>query len=214
VGPVAAQVIVVGALKGGVGKSRLAVMMALYLASLGRSVHLIDGDTISQTTWKWHRRAAKADGWPAAVAVARHPFDDIDEHIDEHAVDVDYVVADIGGGQRSVFEAALTRAHRLLVPIGADPSEAEQLPATWTSAKDAASRSVVGGFEAYVVLSRTDHQTTLPREAREQLADQYPLCDTELVKRVAYQRAYPTVPTDFLDVPVLLDEIGLVKTRG
>lgn len=211
-----AQVIVVGALKGGVGKSRLSVLMALYLESLGRSVHLIDGDTISQTTWKWHRKAAKTETgkrWPEGVSVARHPFDDVDEHIDEHAADVDYVVADIGGGQRSVFEAALTRAHRLLVPIGADPSETEQLPGTWASAKAAAGRSVVGGFEAYVVLSRTDHQTTLPGEAREQLADQYPLCDTELLKRVAYQRAYATVPASFLDVPKLLDEIGLETKR-
>jgi cellulose biosynthesis protein BcsQ len=217
----AAQVLVVGALKGGVGKSRLAVLTALYLASRGYRVHLIDADTISQTTYKWMQRVQKvakaaaetgelARGWPASVTVSRHPFDDIDDHIAEHAEAVDYVIADVGGGLRSVFEAALRRAHRLVVPIGADPSETEQMPATWQSAKAAARDSAVGGFEAFVVLSRTDHNTSLPREAREELEDGYPLCEAELVKRVAYQRAYGTVPVDFLDVPAVLDEIGLV----
>lgn len=211
---VAAQVTVVGALKGGVGKSRLAVFTALYLASLGRTVHLIDADTVSQTTHRWHqvaKRLPEQKRWPRAVSVGRHPFEDIDEHIDEHVDEVDEVVVDIGGGNRVVLEAALTRAHRLLVPIGADPSETVQLPATWKSAKQAAADSRVGGFEAFVVLSRTDHNTTLPREAREELQDKYPLCDTELVKRVAYQRAYGTVPTDYLDVPGLLVETGVIK---
>ncbi|MFD7509999.1 ParA family protein [Streptomyces sp. NPDC059853] len=221
----AAQVLVVGALKGGVAKSRFSVLSALYLASLGYRVHLIDADTISQTTHKWQRRVKKAVAaaeetgervrpWPETVTVSRHPFDDIDDHIGEKQEGVDHLIADVGGGLRSVFESALRRAHRLVVPIGADSSETEQMPATWQSAKAAARDSVVGGFEAFVLLSRTDHGTTLPREAREELAGAYPLCDNELRKNVAYQRAYGTVPTDFLHVPAVLEEIGLLKGRA
>ncbi|MFF2378645.1 ParA family protein [Streptomyces xiamenensis] len=218
----AAQVMVVGALKGGVGKSRFSVLSALYLASLGYRVHLIDADTISQTTHKWRVRVEKAAAaaekrgelvrpWPEAVTISRHPFDDIDDHIGEKVETVDHLIADIGGGLRSVLEAALRRAHRLVVPIGADPSETEQMPATWRSAKAAARDSVVGGFEPFVVLSRTDHGTSLPREARAELEDEYPLCDTELRKNVLYQRAYGTLPTDFLHVPAVLEEIGLLE---
>jgi chromosome partitioning protein len=210
---VAAQVTVIGTLKGGVGKTRLAMMSALYLASRGRSVHVIDGDTVSQTAYDWQKDAKRAGlTWP--ITVVRHPFADVDEYIDSVAGDVDHVLADIGGGNPTVFEAALTRAHRLLVPVGADPSETRKLPATWKSAGNAASASTVGGFEAYVVLSRTDHNTSLPKEAREQLAGEYPLCDTELVKRVAYQRAYGQVPRDFLDVPELLAEVGLIEKES
>ena len=220
----AAQVTVIGTLKGGVGKTRLAMMSALYLASRGRSVHLIDGDTVSQTAYDWQKDAkaafdkAKREGKPTGpawpITVVRHPFADVDEYIDSVVGDVDHVIADIGGGNPTVFEAALTRAHRLLVPVGADPSETRKLPATWKSAGNAAAGSTVGGFAAYVVLSRTDHNTSLPKEAREQLADAYPLCDTELVKRVAYQRAYGQVPTDFLDVPELLAEVELIEKEA
>jgi cellulose biosynthesis protein BcsQ len=218
---VAAQVTVIGTLKGGVGKTRLAMMTGLYLASRGKRVQVIDGDTVSQTAYDWQKDAKRAwedagrpagSEWP--IVVVRHPFADIDEYIDSVVGDVDHVIADIGGGNPTVFEAALTRAHRLLVPVGADPSETRKLPATWKSAGNAAAGSTVGGFAAYVVLSRTDHNTSLPKEAREQLADTYPLCDTELVKRVAYQRAYGQVPRDFLDVPELLAEVGLIEKEA
>ncbi|WP_433860097.1 ParA family protein [Streptomyces kronopolitis] len=221
------EVDIVGTLKGGVGKTRLAMMMALYLVTVKkRSVYLIDGDTISQTAYDWMKDAQRAPGvtWPERLTVVRHPFEDIDEHIDTvvKKADHDHVIGDIGGGNRAVFEAALTRAKRLFVPVGADPSETRKLPATWKSARNAAADSTVGGFAGYVVLSRTDHNTSLPREARDQLTverqaagrEPYPLCDTELVKRVAYQRAYATVPRDFLDVPALLAEVGVIEKES
>lgn len=207
-----ADVTVVGALKGGVAKTRLAVMAALYLATVHKKkVHLVDGDSISQSAYKWQRHVRRTPGlkskWP--IEVSSHPVDTIDEYIEDLEAENDVVIADIGGGNRTVFEAGLRRANRLLVPVGADPSETECLAPTWESAKAAAGKSTVGGFEAYVVLTRTDHQTSLPREARSQLEGHYPLCSTELIKRVAYQRAYKNLPTDFLDVPALLAEVGM-----
>ncbi|MEU6170189.1 hypothetical protein [Streptomyces tanashiensis] len=204
-----AEVTVVGTLKGGVGKTRLAMMAALYLAVVHKKkVHVVDGDSVSQTAWKWQRQARRTPGlhWP--IEVSSHPVDSIDEHIEDLEADNDFVIADIGGGNPAVFHSGLRRASRLLVPVGADPSETENLPQTWEAAKTAA-KTAVRGFEAYVVLSRTDHNTSLPREARDELAGHYPLCDTELIKRVAYQRAYRTVPAQFYDVPALLAEIGM-----
>ncbi|MGW1980721.1 ParA family protein [Streptomyces sp. NPDC001889] len=220
-----ASVTVVGLPKGGVGKTRLAMMSALYLAVREkRKVHVVDGDSTSQTAYAWQQHALKAGrDWP--ITVSRCPLIEIDEHIDDLRADNDEIIADVGGGNNAVFEAALTRAHRLLAPVGADPSETEKLPAAWKIAKLAAADNTVGGFEGYVVLSRTDHQTSLPREAREELTKGginpetgkarrvYPVCDTELVKRVAYQRAYKHVPRDFLDVPALLREVGMVSSR-
>ncbi|MFE0654069.1 hypothetical protein ACFVZH_36545 [Streptomyces sp. NPDC059534] len=205
-----AEVIVVGSFKGGAGKSRLAVMAALYLAVVHKKkVHVVDGDSVSQTAWKWQRHVRRTPqlDWP--IEVSSHPVDSIDEHIEDLEADNDVIIADIGGGNPAVFHASLRRAKHLLVPVGADPSETETLLPTWEAAKTAASQSVVGGFEAYVILSRTDHQTSLPREARAEIEKKYPLCDTELVKRVAYQRAYKTLPSDFLDIPALLAEIGI-----
>jgi cellulose biosynthesis protein BcsQ len=218
-------VIVVGTLKGGVGKTRLAMLMALFLGiNRGLTVHVIDGDTVSQTAHDWQQDTMRRDAqrlqedpaavatWPATVTVTRHPFDDIDDYIDGLLGTVDVVIADIGGGNRAVLEAALTRAKLFLAPVGADPSETRKLPATWKCARTAAADSTVGGFKGYVVLSRTDHRTRLPADARAQLTsgpNPYPVADTEMRFGVAYQRAYATVPRDFLDVPALLDEVGL-----
>lgn len=215
-----AEVDVVGVTKGGTSKTRLAMFMALALAAKRKEkVLYVEGDTVSQTGSHWVKDAKRA-GIELPIELERHPFNDIDELIDDKAGEYDRIVCDIGGGNVPVFHAALTRAHKLLVPIGADPSEVRNLASTWKAARAAAGESVTGGFDSWVVLSRTDHSTTLPREYRQiltagewqgQKVPVYPLTKTELVKRVAYQRAYGRMPTDFLDVPKLLAEVGIVK---
>ncbi|MGK5533422.1 ParA family protein [Streptomyces sp. URMC 129] len=215
----AAQVIVVGTLKGGVGKTRLAMLMALYLAVVhGRTVKVFDGDTVSQTAHDWHRDAKRMGReWPAGVEVVRHPFPDINEEIEAARSEVDHVIGDIGGGNPTVFSSALEWANLLLTPIGADESEIRRLGQTWREARTAAANSAVGGFDSYVVLSRTDHRTRQPADAREILTSGegghpvYPLCDTELRYRVGYSRAFARVPADFLDVPALLAEVGVAE---
>ncbi|MGW3297655.1 hypothetical protein ACWC9S_27180 [Streptomyces xiamenensis] len=214
----AGHVLVVGMLKGGVGKTRLAVLAALYLAQVHkRRVKLFDGDTVSQTAWYWYQDAQKEKGvtWPELVDVVRHPFPDINDEIEKAREQYDHVVCDIGGGNPSVFSSALEWANRLVVPIGADRSEIRRLKQTWKEAAAAGRGSSVGGFEAWVVLAKTDRRNRLPRDAREILLGRdgepvYPLCDTEMRDLVDYSRAYPFVPTDFLDVPALLEEIGVI----
>ncbi|GAB2778251.1 P-loop NTPase family protein [Streptomyces daliensis] len=223
-----AEVDVVGALKGGTGKTRLAMLMAILMAVRRKeSVLYVEGDTVSQTGSHWDKdlkRAVAAGIAPAPlpVTVRRHPFDDIDEFLDEERAsgEWDRIVCDIGGGNPGVFSAALTRAKRLYVPIGADPSEVRNLAGTWRAARLAGAESVVGGFDAWVVLSRTAKRSRLRRQYREMLTAGtwqgqtvpiYPVTETELVRRVAYQEAYGTVPTDFLDVPALMVETGVLE---
>ena len=165
-----AEVDVVGVTKGGTGKTRLAMLMSLLLASQRKeSVLYVEGDTVSQTGSHWMKDAQRA-GVDLPIALERHPFNDIDELIDEKSGEYDRIVCDIGGGNVPVFHAALTRAHKLFVPIGADPSEVRNLASTWKAARAAASESTTGGFDSWVILSRTDHTTTLPREYRQILS--------------------------------------------
>ncbi|MCD9145887.1 ParA family protein [Streptomyces albireticuli] len=220
----AARVTVCGKLKGGTGKTRLAKMIAMYMAVVEkRKTHLIDGDSVSQTTWDWKQDYERATGKPYPITVTRHPFEDINDHIRELEADNDEIVIDIGGGNAVAFGAALERAHRLFVPVGADPSEVRRLPATWKAATSAAALSEVGGLQTWVVLSRTDHQTAMPGQYRDMLTSGennqfvYPVMQAEMVKRVAYQRAYGTVPTisDFRrlypDVGQVLEEAGMIE---
>jgi cellulose biosynthesis protein BcsQ len=231
-----AKVEVVGGLKGGIGKTRLAMLAALWLATVeGEDVHVICGDKVSQTAYDWFKdyeraRAATPDMPAFPVQVTRHPFDDVDELIAELRKKHDHVVVDVGGGDVAVLAAALKWADRLFVPVGADPSDARRLRPTWKAAEMASAQSEVGGFDAWVLLSKTNHSTTLPREYRRILtgldpetgeklppdatgkeAMAYPLLEAEMRYRVAYARAYGTLPTDFLDVPAVLREAGVIQ---
>jgi chromosome partitioning protein len=217
-----AEVDVVGTLKGGVGKTRLAILAALRLAVVdGLNVHYIDGDSVSQTGYDWYKDYERLRKKTFPIAVTRHPFDDLDELVADLRGRHDRIVIDVGGGNPGVFTAALRYARRLVVPIGADPSEVRRLRATWKAAQLAASDSEVGGFDASVLLSRTDHTTTLPAEYRElltsgkdpQTGDKlpvYPLLKAEMRRRVAYQRMFANVPTDWLDVPAVMEEAGMM----
>jgi cellulose biosynthesis protein BcsQ len=218
-----AEVDVVGTLKGGVGKTRFAMLAALRLATVeGEDVHFIDGDSVSQTGNDWYKDYEREVGKKFPVKVTRHPFDDLDELVADLRGKHDRIVVDVGGGNPGVFTAALRYAKKLVVPIGADPSEIRRLRSTWKAAQTAAGDSEVGGFDAWVLLSRTDHSTSLPAEYREMLTSGrdavsgaelpvYPLLTAEMRKRVAYQRAYKTVPTDFLDVPAVMAEVGMIE---
>lgn len=223
-----AEVDVFGMLKGGVGKTRIAMLAALWLATVeDEDVHLVDADSVSQTSNDWRKDyELENPGKKFPVQVTRHPFDDLDEHVAALRSKHDRVIVDVGGGNAGIFSAALVHARRLVVPIGADPSEVRRLRSTWRAAQTAAGDSEVGGFDAWVLLSRTDHSTTLPREYRDMLTSGrdaksgrelpvYPLLTAEMRKRVAYQRAYPIVPTlaEFHDVPAVLREVGILPNE-
>jgi chromosome partitioning protein len=135
------RVISVGALKGGTGKTRLALLIALFLSVvLGRRVVVFDADSASQTASKWPDKArARGYGWP--FEVIRHPFDTLNTEIDKVVArgDVDDIIVDVGGGNIAAFLAALTRSNMLIVPLCPDEGDLEQAPQTRDAAIMAAS---------------------------------------------------------------------------
>lgn len=227
--PEQTRVLAVGALKGGTGKTRLAVLTALFLATvLGRRVVLFDADSASQTASKWPDKARERNEemggglyeWP--VEVIRHPFETLDEEIDKVRArgDVDDIVVDVGGGNISAFLAAVRRSNLLIVPLCPDEGDLEQAPQTREAAFMAAARNTVGGCVMFYVLSRceasrdkTDARNTLLLE--EQTDGAYPLLDTDIPMLVAYKRAFGRIPqlrTTSLDpdCPRWKDLVGFV----
>jgi chromosome partitioning protein len=217
-----ARVISVGALKGGTGKTRKAVLTALFLSTvLGRRVVLFDADSASQTASKWPDRARlRGYHWP--FEVIRHPFETLDEEIDKVRArgDVDDIVVDVGGGNISAFLAAVRRSHKLIIPLCPDEGDLEQAPQTREAAFMAAARNTVGGCMMYYVLSRCERSRDKD-DAREALLfeDQpdgpYPLLDTDIPMLVAYKRAFGRIPqlqgsADDPDCPRWKDLVGFV----
>ncbi|MFF1284355.1 hypothetical protein ACFVY4_26885 [Streptomyces sp. NPDC058299] len=203
--PVQTQVYAVGALKGGTGKTRIAMLIALLLAVVfGKKVVLFDADSASQTSSKWPLKA-KARGYTWPVEVIRHPFETLKQEVDQVVArgDVDYVIIDVGGGNVSAFLAAVQRSHKLIVPLCPDEGDIEQAPQTREAAYMAAARNTVGGCMMYYVLSRAENSRDKV-DAREQLLSEdpkvngedgpYPLLDTDIPMLVAYKRAFGRVP--------------------
>lgn len=196
----------VGALKGGTGKTRLAMLIALLMSVVfGKKVVLFDADSASQTSSKWPLKAvARGYAWP--VEVIQHPFDTLAGKIDEVRArgDVDMIIVDVGGGNVAAFQGAVKRSHKLIVPLCPDEGDLEQAPMTRDSAMMAASRNTVGGCVMYYVLSRCENSrdksearhTLLaePVEGDEDEDGPYPLLDTDIPQRTAYKRAYGRVP--------------------
>jgi len=195
------RVISVGALKGGTGKTRLAVLTGLFLSTvLGRRVVLFDADSASQTASKWPDKArARGYDWP--IEVIRHPFETLDEEIDKVRArgDVDDIMVDVGGGNISAFLAAVRRSNLLIVPLCPDEGDLEQAPQTREAALMAAARNTVGGAMMFYVLSRCE-QSRDKEDARAALLieDQpdgaYPLLDTDIPMLVSYKRAFGRIP--------------------
>ncbi|GHH54812.1 nucleotide-binding protein [Streptomyces candidus] len=195
--------IAVGALKGGTGKTRLAKLIALFLAVvLGRKVVLFDADSASQTSSKWPEKAKLRGYFPWPFEVIRYPFANLDKEIDKIKArgDVDDIVVDVGGGNYECFLAAVRRVNILLIPLCPDEGDTEQAPQTRQAVFMGAALNNTGKpLDMYFVLSRCENSNDRI-DARERLLaeDQeggpYPLLDTEIPMLVAYKRAYGRIP--------------------
>lgn len=198
------RVYVVGMLKGGVGKTRLSMLTAFFLAMLGFRVVFIDADSTSQSSHGWKTRV-EMGGLKLPFEMIPYPLDDLDRKIDEYRNrgDVDYVICDIGGGNTNAFMAAVRRARKLIIPIGADQSEVDRLYPTRMAAQGASSMSTVGGCEIYVAFNRIDRRRKKSDKFREELENEeqeggaYPLCFTEIPQLAAYADAYGELIEDF-----------------
>lgn len=197
------RVIAVGALKGGTGKTRLAKLIALFLAViLGRKVVMFDADSASQTSSKWPVKARMRGYFPWPFEVIRHPFADLDKEIDKVLArgDVDDIVIDVGGGNYECFLAAVRRVNILLIPLCPDEGDTEQAPQTREAVFMGAALNNTGKpLSMYYVLSRCENSNDRI-DARERLLNEdqeggaYPLLDTEIPMLVAYKRTYGRIP--------------------
>lgn len=98
--------------KGGVGKSTLAVHLAVWLSEQGRRVALVDSD-VQGSSSAWLQEAA-----PTIHAVRLVTPDDVVEQLPRIAAEFDYTVADGPAGLSEVTRAILCLADLALLPCG------------------------------------------------------------------------------------------------
>ena len=110
------MIITVGNTKGGVGKTTLAVNLAIAQALAGRDVWLIDGDRqgTAQTAISIRADAGHAPG----IACATYPDGPtLRAQVQQQAAKFDDIIIDAGGRDSTALRAALVLSDVLLVPF-------------------------------------------------------------------------------------------------
>ena len=182
------MILAVGNIKGGVGKTTLAVNIAVALAQRGRDVLVIDGDDqASAATFAQIRAdqatAAKLTTVQLQGAAIRQQARQLSDKYDE-------IIIDVGGRDTGSLRAALTIADAILVPFqprSVDLWTAEQIAALVVEA-----RSVNEGLRAYALLNCADSQGRDNDDAKAALAviegiEPLPLV---VVRRKAFPNAF------------------------
>ncbi|HWM36299.1 MAG TPA: hypothetical protein VNS49_04145 [Streptomyces sp.] len=221
------DVTVMACLKGGSTKTTttkyLAFVRALRrkrLKGKGKNlpVKVIDADTVSQTSYRWAKKAKARPGTEYPLDVERYPFEDLGEYLAELRDDGYDVYVDIGGGEVALFHKALRQADRLLVPLSSSDFDVDRVDPTFSEAATVFDEHVRGGFETYVLLSRkiSDKQSRESREALDPLrfrGEPLPVLDTEIDQLIEYQRVLGRVPTNLDNYVEVWDEMMRAEAR-
>jgi chromosome partitioning protein len=177
------RVIAVSGLKGGIGKSTLAMFLAfVYAVIYGKRVLYVDADPSSQTGWDWWKLARAADQplpfdievWPS-TAVA-------DMVMDRTPGRYDVVVIDCGGDSDSILKAAVAVATYALIVTTPNKADIRRLAATFDSAVKGAQEAGRGSeVTAAVVFTKVDNRRAVENEKmRAQVGARLPLLEGKL----------------------------------
>jgi chromosome partitioning protein len=198
--------LVVGTLKGGVGKTTTALYLGAGLARTGRTL-LVDADPQARTLMDW--RGVAGDEWPEHVTVTSHVEPrSLSRDIGGMARDYEHVVVDVGGESDLLLAAALAAADHLVCPVTPSPPELRRLPATI----DLAERAAIGAgreITARVLLVKVERRSVALREARELLAAEgVPVMDADVrYLPAAIPNTFGTLPVDLVDYGPVLAEL-------
>ena len=182
------MILVVGHTKGGVGKTTVAVNLAIALAMSGRSVHLVDADSQGTAALASEVRASAGLVPPLPCSVCPDGAA-LRQHVEGVAA-ADVVVIDAGGRDSAALRAALLVADVLLVPYQPRSFDVGALHDVAALVADAEQRRP--GLRAFAFLNAADAGGGQDNEeAAAAVADAAPLVllNTPLSRRKAFSNA-------------------------
>ena len=181
------MILTVGSIKGGVGKTTLAVNLAIYVGkTLHRHVALVDAD--DQATAALFTEIREQEGQePAAYTCVSIRGAQVRSQGKTLAGRFDTTVIDCGGRNTEAFRAALTISDTLIAPMA--PRSFDFWSVTWLAELlDEVNAIRDQPVTAYAVVNLADSSGTDNRDALEALAEfpQLQVLDTVLVRRKAW----------------------------
>ena len=161
------SIIAVGNVKGGVGKTTLAVNLTIALAAAKRDVLLIDGDE-QRTALAFTNLRTEAKGEAGYTAVALDG-PSIRTQARQLAAKYADIVIDVGGRDTGSLRAALTVASLVLIPV--KPRSFDLWGAEQTADLVTEARAINEGLRAVAVLNEADAQGKDNQAALDALAE-------------------------------------------
>lgn len=184
------MILTVGNTKGGVGKTTLAVNLAIARALQGRDVWLVDGDRqgTAQTAISIRAEAGTQPG----IACATYPDGStLRAQVKQQAAKFDDIIIDAGGRDSSALRAALVLSDVLLVPFQPRSYDVWALNDIAVLVDEA--RSVRDGLRAVAILNCADpgESSTDNLEAAAAVGDvpQFEYLATPIRRRKAFANA-------------------------
>jgi chromosome partitioning protein len=149
------MILVVGNVKGGVGKTTLAVNLAIALSCQGREVLLVDGDEQATAMEFTELRTGSRSNGPGYTAVALQGGA-LRTQVRQLAPKYADTVIDVGGRDTGSLRAALTVADLVLIPVKPRSFDLWGVDQTAELVREA--REVNDTLRALVVLNEADSQ--------------------------------------------------------
>jgi chromosome partitioning protein len=163
------MILMIGGIKGGTGKSTLATNLAVYCASGGADVLLLDVDP-QATAYKWalRRQENHPDAPPVKTAQASGRVFDV---IRDVANRYEHIVIDSGGHASDAMKSAMLAAHKVFVPLRPSQADLETVGEMTAILSDV--KALNGALQASFLLSMvsTNPSVTEAQEARLALAN-------------------------------------------
>lgn len=181
------MIVAVGNTKGGVGKTTLAVNLAVALALTGRDLLLVDGDEQGTAlTFTQLRTERFGEAGYTAVALTGAA---LRSQVRQLAPKYDDVIIDVGGRDTGSLRAALTVANTLLVPV--QPRSFDIWALDQVAALVVEAREINEALRAIVVLNGADPQGGDNDAALQMIGDMdgIEVLATSIVRRKAFPNA-------------------------
>jgi len=181
------MILAVGNTKGGVGKTTLAVNLAVARALAGRDLLLIDGDEQGTALIFTELRADRlgAAGYTAVALTGGA----LRSQVRQLSAKYDDIIIDVGGRDTGSLRAALTVADMLLVPV--QPRSFDIWALDQVAALVVEAREINECLRAAVVLNGADAQGSDNDAALQMIADidGFEVLSTTIVRRKAFPNA-------------------------